>query len=127
ISVVGAASKTVLANVPFFDPSPTAIKAGRKHLYDTHKNSGLGQAACASCHVDARTDKLAWDLGSPAGTIKQLTGQNLGAGIPGLAQGQTSPAFQPWHPMKGPMTTQTLQDIVGHEPFHWRGDRFGLE
>jgi mono/diheme cytochrome c family protein len=29
--------------------------------------------------------------------------------------------------MKGPMTTQTLQDIVGHEPFHWRGDRDGLE
>jgi hypothetical protein len=23
--------------------------------------------------------------------------------------------------------TQTLQDIIGHEPFHWRGDRDGLE
>ena len=29
--------------------------------------------------------------------------------------------------MKGPMTTQTLQDIIGHEPFHWRADRRGLE
>jgi hypothetical protein len=29
--------------------------------------------------------------------------------------------------MKGPMLTQTLQDIVGKEPFHWRGDRDGLE
>src|SRR5207249_2421543 len=32
-----------------------------------------------------------------------------------------------YHPMKGPMTTQTLQDIIGHEPFHWRGDRDGIE
>jgi hypothetical protein len=32
-----------------------------------------------------------------------------------------------FHPMKGPMTTQTLQDIIGHEPFHWRGDREALE
>jgi YVTN family beta-propeller protein len=122
ISVVSTASETVVATVPFFDPSPTAIKVGRKHLYDTHQTSGLGQAACASCHVDARWDRLAWDLGNPQGTIKQLTGQNLGAAVPGLNTG-----FQPWHPMKGPMTTQTLQDIIGHEPLHWRGDRAGLE
>ena len=25
------------------------------------------------------------------------------------------------------MLTQTLQDIIGKEPFHWRGDRDGLE
>ena len=25
------------------------------------------------------------------------------------------------------MVTQTLQNIIGHEPFHWRGDRDGLE
>jgi hypothetical protein len=25
------------------------------------------------------------------------------------------------------MTTQTLQDIIGHEPHHWRGDRSGIE
>ena len=29
--------------------------------------------------------------------------------------------------MKAPMTTQTLQDIIGHEPLHWRGDKKGLE
>jgi hypothetical protein len=43
-------------------------------------------------------------------------------GLPGLNTG-----FQPYHPMKGPMTTQTLQDIIGKEPLHWRGDRLGLE
>jgi hypothetical protein len=29
--------------------------------------------------------------------------------------------------MKGPMTTQTLQHIIGLEPLHWRGDRSGIE
>src|ERR1051326_1253543 len=32
-----------------------------------------------------------------------------------------------FHPMKGPMVTQTLQDIINHEPFHWRGERDGIE
>jgi hypothetical protein len=56
------------------------------------------------------------------GALKAVTGQNLGFGFPGLGAG-----FQPFHPMKGPMTTQTLQDIIGKEPLHWRGDRGGLE
>ena len=54
--------------------------------------------------------------------MKSPIGQNLGMGIPGLGSG-----FQTWHPMKGPMTTQTLQDIIGKEPHHWRGDRSGIE
>jgi hypothetical protein len=122
ISVVDLATEVETARVPFHDASPVAIKVGRKHLYDTHETSGLGQIACASCHVDARFDRLAWDLGNPAGIPKPTTGQNLGANLPGLNTG-----FVPWHPMKGPMTTQTLQDIIGKEPLHWRGDRAGLE
>jgi YVTN family beta-propeller protein len=122
VSVIDAKSEQETARVPFFDPSPSAIQLGRKHLYDTHENSGLGQIACASCHVDARLDRLAWDLGDPTGEMKSVTGQNLGANIPGLNAG-----FAPWHPMKGPMLTQTLQDIIGKEPHHWRGDRDGLE
>ena len=122
ISVVSTGAEIETARVPFFDPSLPAIKAGRKHLYDTHKNSGLGQVACASCHVDGHTDRLSWDLGNPAGTMKSTTGQNKGAGVPGLNGG-----FEDWHPMKGPMLTQTLRDIVGKEPLHWRGDRAGLE
>jgi YVTN family beta-propeller protein len=122
ISVVGTDTESVLATIPFFDPTPPAIKLGRKHLYDTHKTSGLGHVSCATCHVDARMDRLAWDLGDPSGAIKGLAGLNLGAGIPGLTTG-----FAPFHPMKGPMTTQTLQDIIGKEPHHWRGDRLGIE
>ncbi len=122
ISVVDSVSEVETVRVPFFDPSPSAIRVGRKHLYDTHKNSGLGQIACASCHVDGKLDRLAWDLGNPVGTVKSTTGQNLGGNFPGLNTG-----FEDWHPMKGPMTTQTLQDIIGQEPLHWRGDRSGLE
>ncbi len=127
VSVIDLASGTVISEQTFFDPTPPAIKTGRKHLYDTHKNSGLGQIACASCHVDGRMDRLAWDLGDPAGTIDPLTGNNLGQGLVGLEPNTTQTPYLPFHPMKGPMTTQTFQDIVGKEPFHWRGDRKGLE
>jgi hypothetical protein len=72
----------------------------------------------ASCHVDARTDRIAWDLGDPAGAVKPLDQECLTAIV--------TPC-EDFHPMKGPMLTQTLQDIVGKEPFHWRGDRDGLE
>ncbi|MBL8856933.1 MAG: YncE family protein [Planctomycetes bacterium] len=122
VSTISTATETVVGSVSFYDPTPVAIKVGRKHLYDTHKNSGLGQAACGSCHVDSRTDGLAWDLGDPSGTMAPVAGNNLAAGIPGLTGG-----FQDFHPMKGPMTTQTLQDIIGKEPLHWRGDRKGIE
>jgi YVTN family beta-propeller protein len=122
ISVVSTATEAETARYAFFDPSPSAIKVGRKHLYATHENSGLGQIACASCHIDARMDHLAWDLGDPSATMAPVAGNNLGMSIPGLNTG-----FQDYHPMKGPMTTQTLQDIIGNEPLHWRGDRTGLE
>jgi YVTN family beta-propeller protein len=122
ISVVDLGTELETARVPYFDPSPGAIRVGRKHLYDTRKNSGLGHISCGSCHIDARMDQLAWDLGDPAGAMKSIAGQNLAANIPGLNAG-----FEDWHPMKGPMTTQTLQDIIGKEPFHWRGDKDGLE
>jgi YVTN family beta-propeller protein len=92
ISVVDIATELETTRVSFHDPSPAAIKAGRKHLYDTHKTSGLGQIACASCHVDSRFDRLAWDLGNPAGTMKPTTGQNLGGGLPGLTA-----RFKAWH------------------------------
>jgi len=122
ISVINLTSEIEVDRVPFYDPTPTAISVGRKHLYSTHDTSGLGQIACGSCHIDSRMDRLAWDLGDPAGMEKSIAGQNLAANIPGLTGG-----FEDWHPMKGPMTTQTLQDIIGKEPLHWRGDRDGIE
>ena len=159
VSVINTAtvgSETVLATHEFFDPTPGFIKTGRVHLYGTHENSGLGQVACASCHVDGRMDRLSWDLGNPAavvdagGMLPTPVDANLvpvkgindglvlapdGPNPPGRHNtliggdgiGGSEGAFRKFHPMKGPMTTQTLQDIIGKEPHHWRGDRDGIE
>ncbi len=116
ISVVNAAQMSEMDRVSYYDPTPAAIQDGRPFLYDTHRTSGLGQAACASCHIDGRMDQLAWDLGNPQGEVKPFN-QVCNFGLGGCEN---------WHPMKGPMTTQTLVGIIGTEPFHWRGDREGL-
>ena len=117
LSVMDTVSETVIDALPLFDPTPLAVAAGRRHLYDTRRTSGLGHASCASCHVDARLDRLAWDLGNPAGEMTSALVNNLGIGM----------VTNHYHPMKGVMLTQTLQDIIGHEPFHWRGDRPDIE
>lgn len=147
--------------VAFHDPTPAFINIGRVHFYGTHENSGLGQLACASCHVDGRMDRLAWDLGNPAaintdgsGSIQSpadlnfATIRGFGDGLVLLGDGptvnindsintlvgtslnpgsETEAQFGDFHPMKGPMTTQTFQDIIGKEPHHWRGDKDGIE
>ncbi len=124
LSIISLAAEAETSRIPFFDPTPAAIRNGRPFLYDTRRTSGLGQASCASCHADARMDRLAWDLGDPSGTVKAVgsPAHNLGANIPNLTSN-----FTDFHPMKGPMTTQTMQDIIGREPHHWRGDRNGIE
>jgi len=118
VSVIDTVTLTEVALLPLFDPTPQAIKRGRRHLYDTHATSGLGHTACASCHVDARMDRLAWDLGDPSGAVKPFN-QICITDLIALCED--------FHPMKGPMLTQTLQDIIGKEPHHWRGDREGIE
>lgn len=121
VSTVDTQSEQVVDVESLFDPTPDVVKRGRVHLYNTHDSSGLGQAACGSCHVDARFDRLAWDLGDPTADRKVITPQNVNfARFPPAVTND-------FHPMKGPMVTQTLVDIIGHEPFHWRGDRDGIE
>ena len=122
LSTIDLGTNEVVQNTQLFNPLPDAIKAGRKFLYSSHETSGLGQAACASCHVDARMDKLAWDLGDPSGEMKTFN-QNCQTSLFANALSDC----ENYHPMKGPMMTQTFQDIIGHEPFHWRGDRNGIE
>lgn len=105
-----------------FDPTPEIIRLGRPFLYDARLTSGLGVTACAACHVDARMDQLAWELGAPDGLVKPFDQV-----CDDLLNGQV--AQDPcgdFHPMKGPMMTQTLQGIIGTEPLHWRGDRVNL-
>lgn len=117
LSVVDESSLSPLGEVRFFDPTPQFIRNGRPLLFDTHATSGLGQASCASCHVDARMDQLSWDLGEPSGQVK-LFNELCNLGLP-VQLGSCGN----WHPMKGPMATQTLIGLEGQEPFHWRGDR----
>lgn len=114
ISVIDIASLTETARVPFYDPTPAAIKEGRPFQYDTHRTSGLGQLACAGCHVDSRSDRMSWDLGNPAGEMVPFI-NHCGFDIQNVCTD--------YHPMKTAMMTQTLQDIIGKEPFHWRGDK----
>ncbi len=119
VSVIDAEAMVEIGRVDFYDPTPEVIRAGRPFLYDTHRTSGLGQASCGSCHVDGRMDQLAWDLGDPGGEMKPFNQSCLDI-VDILFE------CEDWHPMKGPMTTQTLVGMIGTEPFHWRGDREDL-
>ncbi|HYE02252.1 MAG TPA: hypothetical protein VD963_03345, partial [Phycisphaerales bacterium] len=116
VTVVETAGHSVIAARNFFDPTPQVIRLGRPHLYDTRRTSGLGHVSCASCHIDARMDQLAWDLGNPAGAVQPFD-QNCNFGVGGCEN---------WHPMKGPMVTQSLQGLPGTGPLHWRADRANL-
>ncbi len=103
VSLVSLSQLQEVGRKTLVDPTPDVIKAGRPFLYNTQLTSGLGQASCASCHINGRTDRLAWDLGNPAGAMNGIH-----------------------HPMKGPMLTQSLQDIMRFPNLHWRGDRANL-
>jgi YVTN family beta-propeller protein len=103
ISIVNLATRSSIATVPVgFNPEPDTVRNGRRFLYDTTL-SAHGDVSCASCHQNGHRDGLAWDLGDPQGQMQQI-----------------------FHPMKGPMTTQSLRGIIGTEPLHWRGDRATL-
>jgi DNA-binding beta-propeller fold protein YncE len=106
-------SPTVLGTVSLYDPSGDAVRTGRRFLYDAHATSAHGDASCATCHVFGDFDALAWDLGNPFGPTEPNCNQF--AFFSGMA----------FHPMKGPMTTQTLRGMANAGPLHWRGDRSG--
>lgn len=70
IDTIDLSTRQRSSKVTFYDPTPELVRAGRHHLYDARATSGTGLVSCASCHVDARLDGLAWDLGDPAGEVK---------------------------------------------------------
>ena len=96
-----------------FDPTPDPIVNGRKFFYGGF-TSGHGDQACATCHVHGDFDAVAWDLGNPLGTMAPKP------------PNQVDPLLQGYHPMKGPMTTQSLRGLPGTFLLHWRGDRADL-
>ncbi|MSR75738.1 MAG: hypothetical protein EXS14_09760 [Planctomycetes bacterium] len=114
LSTVDTSGRVVIGEMPLasFEPTPSFVRDGRKFLYDA-KLSGNGTMSCASCHVDGDMDGLAWDLGNPAGSLEAPPTQPFPFSI----------ALTSFHPMKGPMTTQTLRGMAGSGALHWRGDR----
>jgi len=119
ISIIDPANNVLVREIPIgsHNPESSVIREGRGFLYDA-KLSGNGTVSCASCHIDAEMDMIAWDLGDPLGTM----GTNLTFLTPTIPVGD-----QPVHPMKGPMTTQTLRGLNGLAPLHWRGDRTNFQ
>jgi YVTN family beta-propeller protein len=111
ISVIDTTTNTEVSHIGMHNPEPASLIAGRHFLYDARLTSSNGEASCSSCHIEGDKDELAWDLGDPEGTsINNPLNFIFGAG-------------QPFHPMKGPMTTQTLRGMDTHGSMHWRGDR----
>ena len=111
LSIVDLRERDEMARIPVgFNPEPASVRQGRRFLYDGGF-SAHGDLACASCHFNGHRDGLAWDLGNPRGKLQTVNGV-----VPST-----------FHPMKGPMTTQSLRGIVGNEPLHWRGDRRKLD
>jgi YVTN family beta-propeller protein len=139
VKIIDLTSKTQTAALALPNPEPASVVNGRPMLYDATHNSGNGEAACASCHIFGDDDELAWDLGNPDDAVKSnpIT-VNLGSpliiglnpfGFRGGFNGTGQ--VNVFHPMKGPMTTQTLRGLVNSGAMHWRGDRsngtFGVD
>jgi YVTN family beta-propeller protein len=133
VKVIDLASKTEVAAQGLPNPEPAAVVSGRPMLYDATQFSGNGEATCASCHIFGDEDDLAWDLGNPDDVVKDNPipvnlGDALSIGVgktlfkfKGEINGTGDPAV--FHPMKGPMTTQTLRGLSNSGAMHWRGDR----
>ncbi|HEY3303347.1 MAG TPA: hypothetical protein VGL70_07410, partial [Candidatus Binatia bacterium] len=119
VAVVDLKTRQSIATVPLrYNPTPAVVKQGRPFLYDAVLTSRHGDLSCASCHVFADFDGLAWDLGDPNGQMVDYP----------LLIRSTQPFAEPRqaiHPVKGPMVTQSLRGLAGVAPYHWRGDRYG--
>jgi hypothetical protein len=104
------------------NPEPHSIVAGRRFLYDASFTSSHGDSACASCHVFGDFDSLGWNLGNPDAKVTTDPGPFISQLVDLLTGLPVNPVF---HPMKGPMMTQSLRGLANGGPMHWRGDRTG--
>ncbi|RYZ39298.1 MAG: hypothetical protein EOO71_20650 [Myxococcaceae bacterium] len=124
ISVVNTTTKTEVAHLPMFNPEPPSVVQGRPFLYDARTSSSHGDASCGSCHIFGDFDSITWDLGNPDGNVTA----NANPVVPVLPEFGTDPTFgqdTAFHPMKGPLSTQSLRGMANQGPMHWRGDRTG--
>ncbi len=114
VKVINLTSRRIVQEQAMPNPEPAEIINGRRFLYDARFSSSNGEAACGSCHIFGDLDALAWDLGNPT----EISANNPGP----FKNVSAAPRF---HPLKGPMTTQSLRGMANHGPMHWRGDRTG--
>ena len=137
LATIDTTSGDVLSEIPLgsIDPMPLPIRQGRGVLYDA-RLSGNGTISCASCHIDADRDGLAWDLGNPAGDMIDIPSADLSLHSDFVYD-------RAIHPMKGPLTTQTLRGLGTNDAvpvggleaaaaaivtkFHWRGDKPSIQ
>lgn len=104
----GATGVTMPIGKSGWNPTPPEVLKGRQFLY-SGANSEHGDLACHTCHPYGNLDGIMWDLGDPSGNMIPLD--------------PNDPNSLQFHPLKGPMVTQTLRGLFDTEPFHWRGDR----
>jgi DNA-binding beta-propeller fold protein YncE len=129
VSVVDLATRSESQRLALHNPEPPSVVEGRPFLYDALRTSSNGEASCASCHIFGDMDDLAWDLGNPDDDVKtNPIPINLGIAITSGVFVLPTPingtgVLTDFHPMKGPMTTQTLRGLLGSGAMHWRGDR----
>jgi len=118
VSVIDTGTNDELQHIGVYNPEPVSVVGGRPLLYDASFTSSNGEASCSSCHIFGDLDSLAWDLGNPDDVV--LEQEN-----PFRVTDPLGSSFPDHHPMKGPMTTQSLRGMANHGPMHWRGDRSG--
>ncbi len=119
ISTIDVDAMTETDTVALHNPEPITVKDGREFLYDASNTSGHGDSSCGLCHVFGDTDALAWDLGNPDASVQT----NPNAFVNNFLKPDNTAVF---HPLKGPMTTQSLRGLANAGPMHWRGDRTGI-
>lgn len=101
----GIASPAGPALAAGFDPTPAAVKAGRRHFIDAG-NSASGLLSCNTCHADGQSDGIAWDLRDFTGDLPRAAEEREGDNVIKV--------------------TMDLRGIEATPPYHWRGDRDDL-
>jgi len=133
VKVINTATRTEVAKATLPNPEPAHVVNGRPMLYDAQRSSANGESSCASCHIFGDDDSLAWDLGDPDGLVAKspIDGKFVDPiqfnvaktifGVQNKINGSDDP--KDFHPMKGPMVTQSLRGMAHQGAMHWRGDR----
>src|SRR5262249_48442864 len=116
ISVIDTVGATQVDHIALHNPEPPSVVNGRPFLYDAVFTSSNGEASCSACHVFGDFDSLGWDLGNPDADV-------IPEANPFRVVDPLGMSYPNHHPMKGPMTTQSLRGMDTNGPMHWRGDR----